>query len=165
MEKLEEAKRIWLYAGLWSGWWCYTGEHNDKINNIYYDYCKRNNIACENLDEEQNIVLKKVESQNNIQKILDKSFDCISFEDDEGNESNFKDCQNNFKVVDYIIKTTKDNFKIDFHTMKQINLADPAKQRRIDHIEIPKNIIGNKAKLLIYLKKKSIKGIAGTLFE
>ena len=150
--------RIWLYSGIFSGWWCYNSSHNIKINKMYEDYCHRNNINYIDIITEK---IKRTESKLNINANTEKVFDFVNF-DDEDNENN-KTISN--YVVDYIIRVSNDTFRIDLDKMKQINVNNPQKQRNIQYIDIPEEILNNKNKIILHLKGIGVKGIAGEKFN
>jgi len=147
--------KIWLYSGIFNGWWCYSNSHNIKINKMYRDYCYRNNINYTDIVT-QKIKKQKLSVNENTQKI----FDFVDFDDDK----NDNEITNN-TVVDYIIENAYDTFRIDLDKMKQINVNDSKKQRNIQYIDIPEEILNYEDKIISYLKEFGVKGIAGVKFN
>ena len=150
--------RIWLYSGIFSGWWCYNNSHNIKINKMYKDYCHRNNVNYVDLVTEK---IKNTKPKLNSNVNTEKVFDFVNFDDE--NDDKDKQITSNF-VVDYIIRVANDTFRIDLDKMKQINVNDPQKQRNIQYVDIPEEILNNKDKIILHLKGIGAKGIAGKNF-
>jgi hypothetical protein len=174
--------RIWLYSGIFGGWWCYNNFHNIKINKMYKDYCHRNNISYVDIISDKikstplhesgysgnTLMCESGYSGNtlcntnpkiNTNMDVEKVFDFVNFDDVENNKiiSNF--------ATDYIIRVSNEIFRIDLDKMKQINVNDPQKQRNIQYTDIPEEILNNKDKIILYLKGINVMGIAGKKFN
>ncbi len=146
--------RVWLYSGIFHGWWCYNEKHNIKINRMFKDYCQRNGINF------TDIICKKIKSKKIMPKHeLKEDFDLINFEDEEEDP-----VHEHSIVVDYIIRVGDDTFRIDLDKMKQINVIDPKKQRSIKYIDLPEESLGNANEIIKHLKDNGVKGIAGKVW-
>ncbi len=140
-ETARDVCQIWIYAGVFSGWWCYDDIHNIQINKIYEDYCARNNInndisltRTKNMSQTNMLTtIPRTVSKKNLSVFDPVTFDCnTSMSIDE--EIN---CIN--EEINYIINTEHGNFRIDFENLKQINVSDPKKQRGIKKSSIDVN--------------------------
>lgn len=156
MELIDSAY-IWLYAGNFTGWWCYDKNYNKKINKMYVDYCKRMNIHNNITQNDQNNKpkqkkMKKVDmSKSNI------CFDLVNF------SSSDTESETDEEYIDYNLNINNVTFKIDFDQMKQINVADPTKCRKIERIKIP-TTIKTDDDLIDFLRDNDVKGISGDKF-
>ena len=154
----DEICRIWIYAGVFTGWWCYDDVQNMKINRIYKDYCIRNNINDEKIfgTTDLSSVVPKILSKKNLYVSDPVNFD-----------NNIIICTNNENKydIDYIISMSDDDYRIDFENMKQINISDPKKQKSIKQICIPYEIYIDQIAFVKYLKNYDVKGICGKKFD
>ena len=60
----------------------------------------------------------------------------------------------------YKIEIGKSKYRIDFEKMKQINILDSYKQRRIKRLVIPEKI----ENIMLFLKNNNVIGISGVKF-
>jgi hypothetical protein len=169
MESLLGNKILWLYAGIFNGWWLYTSENNKKLNDIYHDYCISNNIHVDSNDMYTDIYSDTDDNntyiiENNIVVNKTHVIDIVSFDNIENDIVVNKTHTNINKINDYIINTCQGQFRIDMKNMKQINVSNPSKQRKIFFLNIQKDISINKEKLTTFLKLNKVKGIAGENF-
>ncbi len=154
---LDEFHIIWIYAGVFAGWWCYDNIHNIKINRIYKDYCMRNNINNDiNLKQSTDplTTMPKIMSKKNLSVFEPVNFDC--------NTSVYTDDGDDF---DYIINTQHGDFRIDFENMRQIDVSNHKKQRNIKQIYVPHKIYINNTTFVKYMKKYDVRGISGKKFD
>lgn len=146
------SERIWLYSGVIGGWWCYDKNSNEKINKMYVDYAKRNNIP-----------IKKYVKKSNDKKIIlnnDPYSDFVDFSMyDFDNASSDDDA-----LCDYVVNTTNGKYTINFQTMRQTNYSNPQKFRSMKKIEIPEELYGNYDKIKKFLINNNVKGVSGVKF-
>ncbi len=181
---------FWVYSSAFNNvWWCYDDLTNEHIELIYQDYVKRQNMESDDENNEFDVILDKnikhnegniinydqfaqimpkyTDKSSTLSGLQDHSFDMVSFSSCDEKDSN--DLDSNIKqsvLLSYIIDVGRSKYKIDFDAMKQINIVDSNKQRRIKRIEIhekPENI--NMEDLHNYLYQNyNIIGIAGIKF-
>lgn len=136
---------LWFYSGIISGWWCYANETNNMLNNMYINYCKKYGIDYTDF--------VNIDVKTNCQ-VTDEFVDF----------ADFVKTDNQNKLMKNIIKTSQDEYIIDFNKMIQQNVNDINKKRNIMYLVIPQNIYKNKNMLKKYLLEKNVKGIAGQKF-
>lgn len=169
---------IWLYSSnLHDTWWCYDQENIRDIQHIYMNYIDNKKILLSINDNDNDIRInmqyKKSSSSNNLIE-NDQNFDIIDFNKNEDEDVLFNDQTYNESYIkkpnknrlSYIIKINFIEYKIDFDSMKQINLADPWKKRNIKKIIIPDEIINTNVNNIIHYLKNThnVIGISGIKF-
>ena len=173
---------LWLYSSNFNHkWWCYSTKLNSIVENIYEDY-----TLIKDMDkkfDEMNLGIKINKKHSNKNKTFDikdfTEFDINSF--DKNTDVQFEDDDNiNLKMINpqqaiqkksdiksYIIKVCSNEYRIDFDTMKQINIDDFSKSRRIKRVQIPESLIGSDYQTIInYLKiDLYIIGVSGIILS
>ena len=140
--------KIWAYASHFNGWWCYDKDNNNKLNKIYDDYCMRNGIYT---NKESNKTKKIVVDNDDELEILSD----VDFENTSDDTSHIPDTP-----IDYSININNTAYKIDIRQMKQTNIINDSRSRKIMFFETSSNIKNNND-IINYLKSKNIVGISG----
>lgn len=145
-------KKLWLYRGVFSGWWCYDSENNDKINKMYSEFCRAETpiqITTKNFNDETDDLVNfcsNSESDSDIESESELSMPSV------------------IKDKEYFIKTPHGEYKIDFNAMLQISKSDIKKRRQISHIKIPEQISTDDKLTKNFLIQHNVKGVSGNKF-
>lgn len=172
---------VWLYSSNYNDmWWAYQNKPNNKLEKIHKDYLIRQEIANAQTSQENSIKINisKTKQKNKIVNydvpitfdnitIDDDTDDCVDFDDIDNISDENKHVTNHidFFELSYVIKCGMYEYKIDFDSMKQINVVDVWRKRSIKRLEVPIDIIKtNMGSIVNYLKSQNVIGIAGHKF-
>jgi len=125
---------VWLYNTSHPDyWWLYDDENSNKLELIYSDYEKRENLK-NNKNNSINHLLY-IENKNNYfgNLIDDITYDPVNF------DTNIEKTNNNI-IIDYTININGEKYLIDLENNYQKNMNNFMKKRKIKRIEIPNNI-------------------------
>ena len=179
IDNIKHRNYIWLYSSNFNHkWWCYSSKLNKIVENIYEDYILIKDMNKKFDEIDLGIKIKKNNSKKH--KIDWKDYDelnvddfdvaDVQFEDDEidnspQDESSLSQKKSN--VTSYVIKVCGNEYRIDFDTMKQINILDSSKSRRIKRVRLPENLVGSEYSTIINFLKNDLNiiGISGKKFE
>ena len=169
---------LWLYSSNFNNkWWCYNNKLNKVIETIYKDYLLIKEMNDKFSDLDLGIKIKKQgiyktnKNKLDFTKITDEEFDSsleVNFEDDENEmELNNSKQEQKCSAESYVVKVGNSEYRIDFNIMRQINLLDNSKTRRIERLEIPESVLeGGYFDLINFLKNDyNIIGISGVKFN
>jgi hypothetical protein len=177
-QNVQENQYIWVYSSNFHNtWWCYDSICNRKLQLIYENYQRNQLILSENKMNNTTIKLK-YKSKDNLNDILNNkldedekyviidnninSSDYVSFDDCDTTTSTANDVK---RDITYTIHINSVDYRIDFDSMKQINMIDPWKKRSINRIHIPNELVSTTIyDIISYLKSNNVIGIAGQKF-
>jgi len=162
-----ENNYIWLYSSNYNEfWWCYDKSQNLQIENTYKDFLlKQNSVKNDDISIKIKINKSKENHKYDISKI---NFHAIDIESDEETKLNFTDEyiieSTNIVPISYIMQIQSTEYKLDFDSMKQINLSELWKKRSIKRLTIPSSTYSF-LEIITYLKSQNVIGITGTKFK
>jgi hypothetical protein len=129
-------KYVWLYNTSHPDyWWLYDDENTNKLELIYTDYEKRENIKKnKNISINHLLNIENIENINNYfgNLIDDITYDPVHF------DTNIEKTNNN--VIDYTININGEKYLIDLENNYQKNMNNYMKKRKIKRIEISNNM-------------------------
>ena len=144
----------WLYSSMFGDrWWCYDDSSNKKIEAMHKHYVKSDDIEIK--------IVKTTKSHHSVAEQTSHNFSPIipttsqqfiffgDFSTDSSGESEDED-------VTHTIHIGNTEYMVDFDDMKQINIDDPRKMRRIKRLSIPSS-----SNVIDFLKQNHVIGVAG----
>ena len=158
---------IWLYSSNYNGlWWCYNTNQNNQVERTYKDYLIRQPLDKNTNDITVKINLNKSDKNANYYGKNKIKFHIIDVESDDDNKLNFTDkeiinCASTSQdIISYTISIQSHEYKLDFDSMKQINLLEIWKKRSIRRLTLPSNM-SSLCDIIDYLKSQNVIGITG----
>ena len=173
---------IWLYSSNYGNtWWCYQKQICEKVEKIYKDYCLRKQILNSvpvitpislSVSKKSN---KSKKSAQNLNKDAFDELDAdsnsdVEFSDDDSentdNNQNDQGNQVSQEIMSYVVTIHGSEYKLDFDSMKQINLNDTSKKRNVKRIEVLHHIRNKPMTNIIdYMKNNEfVLGVSGKKF-
>lgn len=175
---------MWLYSSNYTNtWWSYNRTHSEKVELIYQDYCLNKKIMNGDTDDDNTNISVKITKKQSVPKMKQqKSLNNLDFNklDNSDTDDNLSvdfssletenssdiEEQEQPKIISYIVNIYGTDYKLDFDSMKQINLHDTYKKRSIKRIEIPASVMKLSGKDIIsYLSSENVIGISGKKFD
>jgi hypothetical protein len=175
-----------------NNWWIYDNDSNNKIEKIYKDYILKQEMGSASnnsnlvISDDIKIKLNNIKSRkqskslnkltNSNDKFEELILDNTSYEfniefNEIENNNDTSSTKTDTSIVNtiippeplsYIIKCGAHEYRIDFDSMKQINVDDTWRKRSIKRIEIPEDVCKTNLNAIIsYLLSKNILGING----